>query len=252
MAVNYFFKHNVINDDYPYILLTIHLLCNPCWLALQVPMLDWIQLRWPESDARSIPTCPSCLVSFLSFRGWIHEIKVVSWWLFSLLATRCLLCLTWKLCLTTLPLLAKTPWLKSKYKYTPSRLRNSWLGISWLELHANKHAISERHLSLILRWFERIIVAAITDKFLNANSKIQWFCFAACFNRFFTWTLNFSHNFINSKSDFCLSLSDTLLDVAAVLLRSRKSITNFTHTMLLSNEDGWIVSSLVSVIKWTQ
>jgi hypothetical protein len=43
-------------------------------------------------------------------------------------------------------------------------------------------------------------------------------------------------------------LADTLLVAAAVISRSRKEMTYFTHDESLSNFDGRTVSSLVSVI----
>jgi hypothetical protein len=78
-----------------------------------------------------------------------------------------------KHCHTTFPLLTNIPLMKSKYWYASSRLENARQEINWLELQPSKHDVLFRHLSSILSWFQRTIIAERTGKFLNANFKIQ-------------------------------------------------------------------------------
>ncbi len=124
--------------------------------------------------------------------------------------------------------------------------------MNWFELYPSKHAFLVRRFSSIFRWLDRSIATAMTGKFLYANFNTQWFCFEDCFTHAFTCDLNRSRSFINSKSAFTLLLPDTLLVAAAVVSRSRKEMTYFTHNESLSNFEGRTVSSSVSVIWWTQ
>ena len=164
----------------------------------------------------------SQLVPFLlslSFRWWIHKINV-SWQLLLLACCKMLAVTCQEAASNDLPTSNKHTLIEIVVQVRSLPIRKAWLEINWLELHANKHAILERHLSLSLslslslRWFQRTLVVAISGKFLNANFNIQWFCIAACF-----CDLNCSCSFMKSKSAFCLSLSDTLLAVADVLSR---------------------------------
>jgi len=64
-----------------------------------------------------------------------------------------------------------------------------------------------------------------------------------------TWI---SLSIVSIANQLFLSLSLTLLVIVAVLLRFRKFITNITHSESLSNDEGWIVLSLVSVARCTR